>query len=552
MPSLFTTFSRMTGPFPGNTMHSHPEQHLSPQRTLPGRRPAGSLIPGIALASTLALVSAGCTTSTATAPAAGMAGPAAKAASVAATATPAGAVLAAATPAASAVAGGAATASRFEAPDADFKGQVNVVDTPIVLPGTEVQFAGRNFRPGQQVRLSYGGATLGADQPLVVGDDGTFRTRFTVPADAPVGRHPIVVSTSNPAAALIHPLKVSPTVPLSGQDRFAVTAQKLVPGLYQAAYSARNDRLFVTAASGRPPESRLLKINPATLATEASVSPPAVPAQPAKEGEAARAPGVYSVFGVAVDDANNTVWVTNTRHDTIAVYRQSDLSLVKQFDAGAVAHSRDVVVDEKVGRAYVSATGGSHISVFDTKSLKRVHDIEIESSLRGFNTPNFTPLSLELDRERHKLYTVSLSSDEVAVIDTRADKVEKVFPVAGAKSASGVAFDPKTNRLLVASQGSDNLVIVDAVTSAVLHDVKVGAGPLNVAVDPTRGLAYVPSRAAGTVTVVSLDGNIVANLPGGTYPNHVTEDGKGTIYAINKSRGAEDPEGDRITRITPR
>ena len=115
-----------------------------------------------------------------------------------------------------------------------------------------------------------------------------------------------------------------------------------------------------------------------------------------------------------------------------------------------------------------------------------------------------------------------------------------------------VAFDPKTNRLLVASQGSDNLVIVDAATSEVLHDVKVGAGPLNVAVDHARGLAYVPSRAAGTVTVVSLDGSIIANLPGGTYPNHVTEDGKGTIYAINKSRSAEDPEGDRITRIMPR
>ena len=232
-------------------MHSHLEQHLPPQAALRNHRITGILIPGVALAGVLTLLSAGCTTSTATAPAA-MAAPALGAATAAATATPAGAVLAAAAPAVPAAT--ATTTPRFDTPDADFKGQVNVVDTPVVLPGTEVQFAGRNFKPGQQVRLSYAGAALGGDQPLTVGADGTFRTRFTVPADASAGRYPVVVSATNPSAALIHTLKVSPLVPLSGQDRFTMNAQKLVPGLYQAAYSARNDRIFVTASAGRPNE----------------------------------------------------------------------------------------------------------------------------------------------------------------------------------------------------------------------------------------------------------------------------------------------------------
>ncbi|RYY66606.1 MAG: ATP-binding protein, partial [Comamonadaceae bacterium] len=74
----------------------------------------------------------------------------------------------------------------------------------------------------------------------------------------------------------------------------------------------------------------------------------------------------------------------------------------------------------------------------------------------------------------------------------------------------------------------------------------------NVAVDANRGLAYVPNRGAGTVTVVDTNGKIVANLPGGTLPNHVTFDGKGSIFAVNKARGADDAQGDRITRITPR
>src|SRR5690606_7859651 len=98
-------------------------------------------------------------------------------------------------------------------------------------------------------------------------------------------------------------------------------------------------------------------------------------------------------------------------------------------------------------------------------------------------------------------------------------------------------------------QGSDNLLIVDAASGNVLHDVYVGAGALNVAFDAQSGLAYVPNRTAGTVTVVDGDGNIVANLEGGTFPNHVTTDGEGHVYAVNKSRGEDDPQGDHIRRI---
>ena len=59
-----------------------------------------------------------------------------------------------------------------------------------------------------------------------------------------------------------------------------------------------------------------------------------------------------------------------------------------------------------------------------------------------------------------------------------------------------------------------------------LHDVPVGAGALNVAFDDASGLAYVSNRGAGTVTVVNGDGKVVANLDGGTLPNHVRADGR--------------------------
>ncbi|WP_211231748.1 YncE family protein [Ottowia thiooxydans] len=439
----------------------------------------------------------------------------------------------------------------FEAPDANFKGRVNLIETPVVMPGSSVKVGGQDFKPGQEVTIYYGGSALNR-APAVVGADGKFRAEFKVPQGAETGNHSLTVNAVKPAAAVVLPLKVSPNLPLAGQERFDIKAQKLVPGLYQAAYSTKNDRVFVTSAVGRPPVSQteLVKINPQTLAIEARVQaglvpPPAAPAA----GNAGAGVSRFAVYGVAVDDVNGTVWVTNTRQDTVAVYSQADLKLIKQFDAGVVPHARDVIVDSVLGKAYATPVGQAEMVVFDTKTLAVIKKIPLQTTVKGPGDRKFSPMSLELDAANHRLFTVSMSTNEAAIINTRTDQVEKVIALEGARLASGVAYDAKTNRLLVASQGSDNLLIVDAASGKVLHDVKVGAGPLNVSFEPVRSLAYVSNRASDTVTVVDLNGKIVANLAGGSFPNHTTADGKGGIFSVNKARGTDDPQGDRISYI---
>ena len=299
----------------------------------------------------------------------------------------------------------------------------------------------------------------------------------------------------------------------------------------------------MTSAVGRPPvtQSQLLKVDPKTLKVVKAITPAHVP--DAKGGS------VFAVYGVGVDDANGTVWVTNTRQDSVAVYRQSDLSLVHQFPVGTVPHARDVVVDARHGKVFASATGEDHLSVFDAKTFKALEPITLAS---GVDDEKFVPMSLVLDEASGKLFTVSIGTPEAAVIDVASGKVDKVIDLGNSISASGVAYDAQQNRLYVASQGTDNLLIVDVASGKVLHDVAVGAGALNVAFDPKAGLAYVTNRGAGTVTVVDRSGKVVGNLDGGTFPNHVRADGKGNVFAVNKSRGTDDAKGDRITRIALR
>jgi len=429
----------------------------------------------------------------------------------------------------------------FDRPASVFKGEV-VSRGENVVPGSSAEVIGRGFVPGQQVSLLRGDTVLNG-QPLTVDAEGSFKTQLQIPADAVPGTHPVVVRASQPAAATVLKLRVSPQLPLSGQEQFTIQSNKLVQGLYQSAYSPASNAVFVTSAVGRPPvtQSQLLKVDPKTLNVVKAITPAQVP--DAKGGS------VFAVYGVGVDDANGTVWVTNTRQDSVAVYRQSDLWLVHQFPVGTVPHARDVVVDAKHGKVFASATGEDHLSVFDAKTFKALAPITLAS---GVDDEKFVPMSLVLDEASGKLFTVSIGTPEAAVIDVASGKVDKVIDLGNSISASGVAYDAQQNRLYVASQGTDNLLIVDVASGKVVHDVPVGAGALNVAFDAKSGLAYVTNRGAGTVTAVDRDGKVVGNLDGGTFPNHVRADGKGNVFAVNKSRGAEDPKGDRITRISLR
>jgi len=423
--------------------------------------------------------------------------------------------------------------------------------TPIQA-GSTVTVGGEGFQPGQQVTLLVGTTPLGT--PLTADAEGKITGTVTVPSNAVSGTHPVVAVTNAPYTALVAELKVSPVVPLSGQDRFTVATGIAARGIYQTAYSPAADAIFVTTAVGRPPVtvSELVKMNPDTLEVLARTTPAAAPARAPRPGAPQRPgqsnePGLFAVYGVGVDDAAGTVWVTNTRQNTVAVYRQADLSLVKQFAPETVAHPRDVRVH--AGKAYVAATNEPYVAVIDTATMEPLAPIQIASSKRG---EAFGGASLSLDAANNRLYVVSLSSAEVAVIDATSGQVGKVFPLPGARGAIGVSHDPATGRIYVAAQGSDNLLVLDGESGAVIADTPVGAGALNVAFDPASNQAYVTSRGAGTVTVTDADGKIVANLGPAPLANHVTVGEPGVIYAAVKSGQATGEEGDTVMRITPK
>jgi len=442
----------------------------------------------------------------------------------------------------------ASAQSLFSAPERLIEGQVSFSSGDRgkpVLPGGSIVAAGRGFHPGQSIVLMYGQTPLSTGA-ITANAEGGFEARLTLPADAQPGNHPIVAVSQSPYNAVLANLKISPNVPLSNEAAYRITSVQPTRGLYQTAFSAKRNAVFATSAVGRPPvrQSELLRLNADTLAVEARVTPAAAPGRVSRDGQPQDG-GVFAVYGVGVDDAHDTVWVTNSRQNTVAVYRQSDLTLVRQFEPGTVNHARDVVIDEQDGKAYASATFQPEIVVFDTAGLTVAKRIKIDSTVRG---ETFSAASVSYDRAADRLYVASNSTNEIAVINTRTDEVEHVFAVPGARGVIGVAHDAQTNRIFVAAQGTDNLVVLNGADGSVIADTPVGAGALNVVFEPKSRRAFVSTFGAGTVTVTDADGRIVANLPAPPVANHVSTDGRGNIYAAVKSGWSSDGN-DSVLRI---
>ncbi|NPD16778.1 ATP-binding protein [Xinfangfangia sp. D13-10-4-6] len=441
----------------------------------------------------------------------------------------------------------------FPAP-VEFKGRIRAESAVPGVPvhaGGEVRISATGLAPGQKLVLQRGPDVL-SDAALQADEKGSASLTFTLPADAAPGLHPLVVLLEEPSMTTTIDLKISKPLDYLNEKDWSVAAVHPAKGLYQSAYSARSNALFVTAADFSGGTSELLRLDPETLEVQARITPADFPEDqkpPAKEG-APKGPyklAPAGVFGLGLDEAEGRIWVTNTPDNTIAVYAQDDLSLIHQFAPGAVYHSRDVLIDPLRKRAFVSSSATSNVYVFDSESYEPLGVIDIRSAQRG---GEFYVMSLAIDPARAEVYVVSRISNELAIIDAASLEVKKILALPGAKNATGLDVDPATGRLFVAAQDSNTLLILDRDSGEILHDVTVGAGALNVVYDATSGLAWVSSREAGSLTAVNNDGEIVAHLEGGSYANHVAIDGKGAVFAVNKSLGAEDEKADFLRRIT--
>ena len=343
-----------------------------------------------------------------------------------------------------------------------------------------------------------------------------------------------------------------------------IRRQALAQGLYEIAYSARQDAVFVASAGGRgegAAPSKILRLHPETLAVQAEI------------------PLERKGFGIALDDAGNRLYVGNTNDGSVTaidtatnrvvgVVQLIEKAKVKGPDGKEVErfpyNFREIAVDPANHRLYMPGLRAQDSALFvvDTRALK------LEKIVSGFG---FMATGVALDAQGGKLYVSNLQG-QVFTVDTRTLAATKAE--APGDQLINLAVAPSAQRLLATDQGLPNLdgmrakqpalasyqqrgkgnqvLVLNPADGKLVASLPTGAGPLAMLVDEPRQRLYVTSRNAGTVSVFDTRTNALLQtiaLP--TYPNSLALDARRNALYVTVKNGQSDPKGsnESVARI---
>lgn len=339
----------------------------------------------------------------------------------------------------------------------------------------------------------------------------------------------------------------------------AVQRQAIAQGLYELAYSPKQNAVFVASSGGFGDDAgpaQVLRLNPTTLAVETAI------------------PLERKGFGVVLDDANNRLYVGNTVDTSVTVVDTASNKAIgtvqlmekvvgKDGKASYTHDLRELVVDAPNHRLYVTGHSGdgSVLFVVDTQSLKLVNTIP---GLGNAKAPG-----LALDAKAKRVYTSNLLA-EVVVVGIDSGKVDTRFKVS-AEQPMNIALDPSGKRLFVTDQGSEmirkyqasssgfaskhpgqRVLVLDRSTGKELASIATDAGPLGILLDAPRKRLYVTNREAGTVTAYNSDTyKQVATYAVPTHPNSLALDAKNNVLFVSVKNGDSDAKGseESVARI---
>lgn len=352
------------------------------------------------------------------------------------------------------------------------------------------------------------------------------------------------------------------TGPLSATSTTVQAAQiqraAVAPSLYELAYSARQNAVFVASSGGfgdGAGPSKLLRLDPKTLAVQAETVLP------------------LRGFGVVLDDAANRLYVGNTTEGSVTVVDTTSNQVVKTVTLmdkvkGADGkekyphHFRELVLDPANHRLYAPglSSDGSALYVMNTRTLAR------ETVLPGFG-PIATGVAL--DAANHRLFVSNLRG-QLHQVDTRTLAITK-SQAAGADQMLNLAYDPQGRRLYATDQGlasinerrqkaepgftptpGNRVVVFDADSTRITASLPTGDGPIAPLLDLQRKRLYVTNRGAGSLSVFdTASQQLLQTIALPSHPNSMALDSRNNVLYVTVKNGRNDAKGshESVVRI---
>ncbi|HDS1236483.1 hypothetical protein OCJ35_19695 [Pluralibacter gergoviae] len=337
-----------------------------------------------------------------------------------------------------------------------------------------------------------------------------------------------------------------------------VTQQEVAPAVYELAYSARQNAVFVMAPTPFEGELKnvtkpqVIRLNGTTLAREGATVLP--------DGG----------FGCVLDDANHMLYIGT--HDGGVIAFDTDTNKVtgqiqlaekvKDEKSGAMRPAyflRQLWLDSKNQRIYVPGLSnrGSVLFVIDARTFRLIKTVAGTGMLSTGITQAPGGGDIYLTNRGHQLITIdsktleiksriTIAVDQPLFLDYNARRNEIVTVDSGSAMVytwltKHAEQEGKTYR--ATSQGNA-LVALDPQTGKTLRTIPAGKQPVAVRVDDKAGRIYVTGRAGETVSIYSSsDYRLLNTVNVHAAPNSIAiNPADGSAY-ISVKHGINEKEG---------
>lgn len=356
----------------------------------------------------------------------------------------------------------------------------------------------------------------------------------------------ILAGCADTAHLGVHGAATAPVAePAIGARLSELQRQEIGMRLYELAFSPRHQAVFVVSAGGEDAvhdPSQVLRLDPKDLSVQA------------------RIPLARRGFGVALDDADNRLYVGNALDASVTVVDLGTDEVIgvvqladpvrQDGDKPIYPHLlRTLAVDAKRHRLYAPGLSaqGSVLYVIDTRTLA------LERVVPGLGAG---AAGIVLDEVGGMLYVSNLQG-QVFALNAQTLAIEKQWEVR-ADQLLNLDLDRSRQRLIATDLGSPRLdearrqkaglvdyekrgeghrvVVFDTADGHTVVSIPTGQSPIAPLVDERRGRVYVTNRDAGTLTILDAnDYTVIRDVALPSHPNSLTLDpDTGTVFVSIK------------------
>jgi hypothetical protein len=245
-------------------------------------------------------------------------------------------------------------------------------------------------------------------------------------------------------------------------------------------------------------------------------------------------PDTKGVHGIALVREMNKAYVSDGRDTAVTVADLTTLAVLRKIHVSGI--NPDAIIYDPFSHCVFTFNGKSgNSTVIEVKTDSIIATIPLGGK------PEY-PAS----NGTGKIFVNLEDKDQVAVINTRSMRVEKICPIAPGAGPSAMAIDTGAHRLFIGCHNK-MMVVMDAITGKVIATPPIGEDVDAAVFDPVTQRAF-SSNGDGTITVIQ------QNEKGNAYTvleNIVTQRGARTMALNPKTHNLYLPDAEFDTAPAP-